>query len=69
MGKSYKWHDEEIWRWGVLYVENRVTLNKLEEILSVSHSTLWWCFEHRLADIDKGLYNAVQKKLRANRRY
>lgn len=69
MGRSYKWSDEEIWRWGALYVEGKIALMKLEESLCVSHSTLWWCFEHRLADTDKDLYNAVQNKLRANRRY
>ena len=67
-GRGYKWGDEDIWRWGALYVDHpRMTLPKIEEMLGVSHSTVWWCFEHRLYSIDRGLHKSVQIKLKGNR--
>lgn len=51
------WTDSDIVNWAACYLsDSSNTLNALEAELGVSHSTIWWCFVHRLRYIDGGLY-------------
>ena len=60
-----KWTDKEVREWAYEYVaDKRNTLDKLERRLGVSHSTLWWCFQHRLHN--KTLAGRVMKQLYRN---
>lgn len=67
MAKRYLWTDKEVKGWARKYMVKRATLNSLEASIGVAHSTLWWCFTHRLEDIDLDLYDRVMIKLEANR--
>lgn len=55
--KIKRWSNEEIVSWAELYTRNRTTtLMDLEGSIGVSHSTIWWCFTHRLESINEDLY-------------
>ena len=69
MARRYLWTDKEIKIWAKKYLKKRETLMTLEQSTEVSHSTLWWCFVHRLEGIDPDLYDSVNDKLELNRRY
>lgn len=57
------WTDEEVEDWAKCYSETGDALMVMENNLQVSHSTLWWCFRHRLENINHELYNKVIIKL------
>lgn len=59
-----KWDDKEVKSWAKKYTRKGVTLYTIEYDIGVSHSTLWWCFTHRLEDIDASLFITVNKKLK-----
>lgn len=66
MVRHFKWTDKEIREWAYEYIDNGgTTLIKLEKKLGVSHSTLWWCFKHRLHN--KALSARVLKLLAKNK--
>lgn len=54
-----KHSDEDVKFWAEVYTELGITLEEIEQELGISHSTTWWCFMHRLADIDYNLYKDV----------
>lgn len=58
-----KWSDAEIREWAYAYVGDKsASLIDLEDRLGVSHSTIWWCFQHRLRN--KALTARVFHKLK-----
>lgn len=64
MGRHNYWADEEIINWASYYVASPFnTVLTVEADLGVSHSTVWWCFVHRLIDIDKRLYSRVMSQM------
>lgn len=63
MVKKYKWSDDEVLYWARQYLQPRTTLFILENDIAISHSTLWWCFIHRLPGIDYKLFRNVDAKL------
>lgn len=68
MKGEYIWTDKEVVSWAHEYIQNNETLFTVEERLGVSHSTLWWCFCHRLFGIDSALYHEVMNKVGINKR-
>lgn len=58
--------DEEIIKWAQMYLYGNKGLIKLEEDTGVSHSTMWWCFTHRLENINHVMYASVFCKLQTN---
>lgn len=60
--------DAEILRWANYYVVVGTPLMKLENSLGVPHSTLWWCFIHRLPDISESMYNEVIQRIAVNKK-
>ena len=65
-----KWEDYEVVGWARAYLkDSKATLFTLESELNVSHSTLWWCFVHRLPYIDEATAKATNNKLCSKRRY
>ena len=70
MGRQsyYYWADRDVTTWAKAYTKKGETLESLELSLGVSHSTLWWCFQHRLGNINEKLYLKTLKKLDFNRR-
>lgn len=63
-----KWTDKDVERWAKKYTSTKkMTLFSLEERIAVCHSTLWWCFTHRLEDINPDLYDVVIEKLSINK--
>lgn len=63
-----RWTDKEVKRWAKQYTATKkMTLFLLEDQIEVCHSTLWWCFTHRLEDIDFDLYEIVMSKLEFNK--
>lgn len=66
--RNLKHSDEDVRVWAGIFVELGITLTELEEELEISHSTTWWCFVHRLPEIDMGLYNSVMDLLSQHRR-
>ena len=67
MGYRTLWTNTEIKSWARAYLKKNVTLITLESAIDVCHSTLWWCFTHRLEDIDFDLYERVLNKLNVNK--
>ena len=69
MGKVFKrcHSDEDVKFWAEVYTELNMTLSEIEEELKISHSTLWWCFIHRLPGIDYKLYEAVLEEISKNK--
>lgn len=63
---NYKWTNKEITKWADKYLVKKATLYTVESKIGISHSTLWWCFQHRL-DKRTSTYKAVMKKLATNR--
>lgn len=64
-----KWSDRDVATWAKAYTRRKKeTLITLEDSLGISHSTLWWCFQNRLGDIDTRLYLIVMEKLDVNKR-
>ena len=62
-----KWTDEQIIRWANLYSLGEDTFLSMENNISVSHSTIYWCFEHKLKNIDSDLYDRCRKQMNANK--
>lgn len=58
-----KHSDEDVKFWAEVYTELGITLDEIEQELGISHSTTWWCFMHRLSDIDHDLYVNVMNML------
>ena len=71
MGRIFKrcHSDEDVKFWAEVYTELNMTLQEIEEELHISHSTLWWCFIHRLPGIDYRLYEAVLDEISKNKRH
>lgn len=67
MARKCLWTDKEVKGWARKYLKKRETLMTLEQSIDVPHSTLWWCFVHRLEGVDPELYDSVTVKLEANR--
>lgn len=59
-----RWSDKEVVLWAKKYKHPKSRLLILEEQIGVSHSTLWWCFTHRLQRIDYDLFVIVGNKLK-----
>ena len=68
MARAYKHTDVAVLNWAVKYLVPKSTLITLENELSISHSTLWWCFVHRLPNISTVTSQAVNVKLQNNNR-
>ena len=68
-GKVYhtKHSDEDVKFWAEVYTQLDVTLDEIEEAYAVSHSTTYWCFVHRLPEIDYALYEATMAMIEAHR--
>lgn len=66
MSRKYKHSNEEVRKWAVKYTLSLKSLVTLEKEIGISHSTLWWCFTHRLQDIDKDLHQLAKAKLFKN---
>lgn len=58
-----RWSDDQVLEWAKIYIESKMSLDKMEKILSIPHSTLWWCFINRLPGIDYKLFRVVNAKL------
>ena len=68
MVRPYKLYtDKEVEAFSYRYVMTDLTLEQLEAKTGISHSTMWICFQRRLANINFDLYEAVMKKLEINR--
>ena len=61
-----RWSDETVISWADLFTSRRITLMEMEVLLKVSHSTLWWCFTHRLPHIDMERFDKVLECLTVN---
>lgn len=59
----YKYTNAEVCSWAYDYLFKVNSLDALEQLTGVSHSTTWWCFLHRLPFIDSQLFRAVNIKL------
>ena len=51
MATHYKYDDDEVVEWADYYINLGFSLQELEQLLEVSHSTIWWCFMNRLPHI------------------
>ena len=65
---GYKHKDREVIKWAELYIARPITFMELEERYDVSHSTIWWNFQHRLPAIDVSLYDRVLEVCDRNKR-
>ena len=66
--KRQKWTDENVINWAVYFISNpNHTLFSMENSLGVSHSTTWWCFRRRLAQLDGDLYLRAMSQLATHR--
>ncbi len=64
-----RWSDRDVATWARAYTRKKsTTLMTMEDSLGISHSTFWWCFQHRLAHINVGLYLITMEKLDTNKR-
>ena len=63
------WKDKQIVSWAKKYRKGKITLMDMESQLNVSHSTIWWCFQHRLPQLDTSLYCEVLERLDYNYRH
>ena len=66
---GYKHSDKDIKAWARQYSKGGTNLETMENQLNVSHSTIWWCFQHRLYNIDDRLYFKVLERLDYNKRH
>lgn len=66
--KRNSWKDEEIMRWANHYIVLGTPIMKLENKINVPHSTIWWCFTHRLQRIDNSMYNDVIDRINENKK-
>ena len=63
-----KYSEKDIKRWAKKYVATKkATLFSLEDEIGVSHSTIWWNFQHKLEDIDIDLFETVIGKFAVNK--
>ena len=67
MARRYLWKDKEVSAWAKAYIDEECTLAELEKSIGIPHSTMWWCFQHRLAYIDDELYVKVLSQLKYNK--
>lgn len=58
----------EIMRWANYYIVVGTPIMRLEKELEVPHSTLWWCFTHRLQGIDESMYDEVVQRIGINKK-
>ena len=63
-----KWSNKQIVSWAKQYRRGKVTLMDMEDALGVSHSSIWWCFQNRLPELDVALYLEVMEQLDYNMR-
>ncbi len=61
--RKVKWSDNQVLEWAKIYIESKISLDNMEKILFIPHSTLWWCFINRLPRIDYKLFRIVNAKL------
>ena len=67
MRRYNRWSDCEVLKWANMYVsKTKCTLMYIESMIGVSHSTLWWCFTHRLPNIDYNIYEQVMNRIYYN---
>jgi len=68
MARYHQRHsDEDVKFWAEVYTQLDVSLDEIEAAYAVSHSTTWWCFVHRLPDIDYELYKETMAMIEAHR--
>lgn len=60
------WTNRQVISWAKKYCKGGVTLMDMEANLQVSHSTIWWNFEHRLPILDPNLYSDVRERMDYN---
>ena len=68
MKHKKRWSDENVIAWADLFTAKRTTLMEMEIMIGVSHSTIWWCFTHRLPHIDMDRFDKVLECLTVNTR-
>jgi len=66
---GYKYSGRDVKKWAHRYLKKNTKLMTLEDEFSVSHSTIWWNFQHRLPELDVALYDSVLEKLDFNTRH
>lgn len=67
MSRIKRWNDAEIMRWANHYIVLGTPIMKLENKINVPHSTIWWCFTHRLQHIDPTMHAEVLERLNSNK--
>ena len=68
MARYHQRHsDEDVKYWAEVYTQLDVSLDEIEAAYAVSHSTAWWCFVHRLPDIDYELYLVTMDMIKAHK--
>ena len=60
--------DAQILTWAKHQTTHTATLMDMEKSMKASHSTIWWCFQHRLPKLDVALYDEVLERLDYNKR-
>lgn len=68
MPRFVKHSDAEVETWAKHYTLSQDSLETMEKKINISHSTLWWCFTHRLPNINPRLFALVNAKLFRNRK-
>lgn len=63
-----RWKDSDVLAWATYYLSHNVVLIDMERIFGVSHSTIWWNFQHRLPKLDVTMYDLVLERLDQNKR-
>ena len=66
---GYKFSDKHVVRWAKIYRTNQITLMEMERAFNVSHSTIWWCFQNRLPQLDVRLYDQVLESIDYHKRF
>ena len=65
---KHRWSDDNVVQWAQYYLDWNArgmgcSLKLMERLLGVSHSTIWWCFIHRLPGISSSLNDRVQVQI------
>ena len=63
------WKDEQVINWAKLYTSKAITLMEMERSIQAPHSTVWWCFQHRLPKLDVALYDKTLERIDYNKRH
>lgn len=61
MSRPCIWSDDEVKEWAIYFIDLGFTIEELEILLEVPHSTISWCWMHRLPHIDGPLYDKVRE--------